>query len=148
MNTKPWLVPAAAAVLALSLVSLAAGARSASVQVFARLDTAQEVPSPHGTKQAAAGSFAGVIRDGTFRGVLATLFLTGPTVSAHIHLGQRGKAGPVVLTLCSGPCPDMIVKRIPASVLAAIKKGIAYVNIHTALNPGGEVRGQITAGTG
>jgi len=36
-----------------------------------------------------------------------------------------------------------------AEVLAAIRAGVAYVNVHaTPLNPGGEIRGQIRAGDG
>ena len=33
---------------------------------------------------------------------------------------------------------------LTAAQVAAIKSGNAYVNIHTAANPGGEIRGQIT----
>jgi hypothetical protein len=30
-----------------------------------------------------------------------------------------------------------------AAVLTAIRKGRAYANVHTAVSPGGEIRGQI-----
>ena len=30
-------------------------------------------------------------------------------------------------------------------VIAAIRAGVAYVNVHTAVSPGGEIRGQLRA---
>jgi hypothetical protein len=30
-----------------------------------------------------------------------------------------------------------------AAVVAAIRAGVAYANVHTTLSPGGEIRGQI-----
>ena len=35
-----------------------------------------------------------------------------------------------------------------AEVVAFIRKGLGYANVHTALSPGGEIRGQIRAGGG
>lgn len=35
-----------------------------------------------------------------------------------------------------------------AEVIAAIRAGVAYVNVHTSLSPGGEIRGQIGGGHG
>lgn len=35
-----------------------------------------------------------------------------------------------------------------AEAVAAIRGGLAYVNVHTAISPGGEIRGQLKAGAG
>jgi len=78
---------------------------------------------------------------------------------AHIHNGAPGVAGPIVVTLysnvaqpttpngvfASGTLTDA---NLPAGVTIAslktlIASGNAYVNVHTTLNPNGEIRGQI-----
>jgi Cu/Zn superoxide dismutase len=70
--------------------------------------------------------------------------LTGPITGAHIHKAPIGVNGGVIL-----PFPafeDMITGYgIPAdsTVIAAILTDSAYINVHTAMHPGGEVRGQI-----
>jgi hypothetical protein len=72
--------------------------------------------------------------------------LTGRAVAAHIHTGRRGVAGPVAVALC-GPCRTGATGRatVTAATLAALESGRAYVNVHTARNPAGEIRGQIPA---
>jgi hypothetical protein len=66
--------------------------------------------------------------------------------AAHIHLGGPGKKGPPVVTLdkVSGD-----VWHVPAGSkltdeqYASYKAGDLYINVHTAENKGGEIRGQI-----
>jgi hypothetical protein len=69
--------------------------------------------------------------------------LSGKALAAHIHRGKPGKAGPVVVPLC-GPCRSGRVGKVNISkaVLTALEAGNAYVNVHTARNPAGEIRGQ------
>ena len=97
----------------------------------------------------------------------------GKVLFAHIHLGQRSVAGGVIVFLCSnspprsdtpacptpsgtvtgtvtasnviGPAGQGITAGEFAELLNAIRKGVAYVNVHTALPPtfSGEIRGQI-----
>ena len=59
---------------------------------------------------------------------------------------MRGRAGPVAVALC-GPCRSGVRKTVTLqpSVVAALEAGRAYVNVHTARNPAGEIRGQIAA---
>jgi CHRD domain len=40
-------------------------------------------------------------------------------------------------------CSQAILAGELAEVLAAIRAGVAYANVHTTLSPGGEIRGQI-----
>jgi hypothetical protein len=94
---------------------------------------------------------------------------------AHIHMAQPNVNGGIMVWLCDsatnpGPgdtpaCPQSgtVTGTIgPADVvaansqgiaagdfdefLAAIRKGLAYVNVHTAQSPGGEIRGQVRPG--
>jgi hypothetical protein len=81
---------------------------------------------------------------------------------AHIHLGEKGVNGPVVVTLF-GPLekPVSIVEAEFTGVITRrdlegplegcslealirqMKKGNTYVNVHTFEHPDGEIRGQI-----
>ena len=80
-----------------------------------------------------------------FGGYLNTFSrLTGKALAAHIHKGKRGHAGPVVVPLC-GPCRNGQVGKVHISkaVVAALEGNNAYVNVHTAKNAAGEIRGQV-----
>jgi hypothetical protein len=87
--------------------------------------------------------------------------IENPT-AAHIHLGKKGKSGPPLANLFTGPkkegifSGDLSVGTIMAENLSGelmgksladlvqlIKSGDAYVNVHTDANPNGEIRGQI-----
>ncbi len=71
--------------------------------------------------------------------------LSGPVTAAHIHTGSETETGPVIADLqdgilLSGTIDDPnIVQQI---LFSSFFTG-AYVNIHTAANPDGEIRGQI-----
>ena len=84
--------------------------------------------------------------------------LSGPVVAAHLHAGAGGTNGPVVVDLSDevrartirtvirrsdvtgpfGTDPDPF-----RSLLNAMAAGNIYINLHTAENPDGEIRGQI-----
>jgi hypothetical protein len=116
--------------------------------VRSALTAGKEVPKPTGTRRGARGTFTGTITKSDTGAVLNWRLtfnrLTGRAVAAHIHLGRAGRAGPVALALC-GPCRSGRAGRanLTASLQAALAAGRAYVNVHTAKNPAGEVRGQI-----
>ena len=87
--------------------------------------------------------------------------LTGAPAAGHIHVGAEGTNGPVMIpfaevteTGTSGSFAAADYQTgdgLPADwdgVLAAIRDGNAYVNIHTEANPGGEIRGQLAGGNG
>lgn len=86
--------------------------------------------------------------------------LTGDATMAHIHLGAPGVSGPIIVPFFMTPMPgtDTIMGTLTeadvtgmggistiAQVEMAIENGDAYVNVHTAQYPAGEVRGQLSA---
>ena len=140
---------------ALVLVGLAAGSPQADTYNLAsRLSARAEVPKPTGVRAGAAGAFTGravVLANNRVRVTWRLTFtrLSGRAVAAHIHSGRMGKAGPVMAPLC-GPCRSG--QRGTASItqaqLRTIRRGLAYVNVHTRRNAGGEIRGQVAAKAG
>jgi len=82
----------------------------------------------------------------TFQGLLA------PITVAHIHNGAFGTNGPVVIDIRSlimtspdlraGSIMNAMVNVTPAQATVLLS-GNGYFNIHTSVNPGGEIRGQI-----
>ena len=84
--------------------------------------------------------------------------LTGDAAAGHIHFGASDAAGPVMIpfaTVTNTGSTGSFASGdyaggdgLPADwdgVLAAIRDGDAYVNIHTAANQAGEIRGQLAA---
>lgn len=116
--------------------------------VTAVLTVGQQVPKPKGVRGATGRFTATVTSTGTGATVAWRLTfsrLTGRSVAAHIHLGSRGHAGAVLVALCapcrSGAQGTLEVDGQPAR--QALLSGGAYVEVHTAKNAAGEIRGQI-----
>jgi hypothetical protein len=135
-------VPVAAAGLFLAGLGLGAS-KPGTVSLTARLGPGHETPAPKGAARA-SGAFAATLTGRSLTWRLAFSRLTGKALAAHVHLGRPGVAGPVVVPLC-GPCVSGAHGRatVSAKVRAALIAGGAYVNVHTAKNPGGEIRGQV-----
>ncbi len=69
--------------------------------------------------------------------------LTGPATAAHIH-GYVGPGGNAGVVHGIGPAtPTIGTWNYPAANEGDIRAGMTYVNVHTAANPGGEIRGQL-----
>ena len=136
---KTKVVKATALAFAVALGCTSAAAIAGKMDV--KLTGNEEVPP---VKSAGSGSGSITINDdGTVSGsVTATGF--EPT-AAHIHQAGAGKNGPVIVPFTkegskfSAPSG---AKLTPDQV-KAYKAGDLYVNIHSAANPGGEVRAQL-----
>lgn len=66
------------------------------------------------------------------------------TLPAHIHLGAPGVAGGIMVPLSAtvnGTTSGTAT--VVDSVLAHLRAGDAYVNVHTAARAAGEIRGQL-----
>ena len=126
------------------------GQLGVTAAVTTSLNSRQEVPKPKGNANRARGTFAATVTKmgttGTITWRLTFSKLTGQASAAHIHIGATGRPGPVAVPLC-GPCRSGVRRSatLQPAVLAALEAGRAYVNIHTARNPAGEIRGQIRA---
>jgi hypothetical protein len=72
--------------------------------------------------------------------------LTGPATAAHFHAGESGKNGGVVVPIFAGPdakSPFEGSKQLTDAQASQLMSGGWYVNIHTAANKAGEIRGQV-----
>lgn len=128
------------AIAFIALVACAGMAQTGKT-VSISLSGSEEVPSV-----ATSGSGSGniiIADDGSVSGSVTT---TGvPGTMAHIHMGAKGQNGGVIIPLNKNG--DMYT--VPAGAkltdaqMAAFKAGNLYVNVHTATNKGGEVRGQL-----
>lgn len=79
---------------------------------------------------------------GTFSG------LTGPATAAHFHgPAEAGKNAGVAIWISEKGQPFSSPFKGSATLTDAqaddLQKGMWYVNVHTAANPGGELRGQL-----
>jgi len=106
------------------------------------LTGANEVPAVTTT---ATGTATVAIKDD--RSVSVQVTTTGMTPTAsHIHMGAVGVNGPVIVPFTKtgdntfASAPDA---KLTEEQYAAYKAGNLYVNVHSAKNPGGEIRGQI-----
>jgi CHRD domain len=72
--------------------------------------------------------------------------LTGPATAAHFHgPAEPGKnAGVVVPIQNIATSPAEGSATLTDAQAADLTAGRYYVNVHTAANPGGEIRGQVT----
>jgi CHRD domain len=126
------------------------GQLSITAAVSTTLNARQERPKPTGNVRRATGTFTATVAklgtSGTIAWRLRFSGLTGRAAAAHIHIGQRGRAGPVAVALC-GPCRSGArgTANLTPAVLAALETGRTYVNVHTPRNAAGEIRGQIRA---
>ena len=127
---------------------------------FARLRGSEEVPPVSTT---ARGNFTAELTNNG-RAIRFRLIVEDirNAMVAHIHLGERGENGPVVVFLAGplrrpisvrrgvitgtirrrdlvGPLQGMSLARL----VREMRAGNTYVNVHTTQNPNGEIRGQI-----
>ena len=133
----------AALAVALFAAGFGLAGRSAAVKLTARLNAAQETPAPKAAA-GATGIFIASLSGRKLTWRLTFARLSGRALAAHIHLGRQGIAGPVAVPLC-GPCASGAHRTVAVAtkLRAALLAGTAYVNVHTAKNPAGEIRGQV-----
>jgi hypothetical protein len=120
--------------------------------LIAQLSGAAETP-PVNTTASGTGTFELSVDQTMLSYSVQVTGLSGPATAMHIHRGTVGVAGDIVYTLAT-PVDGAAVGATPinpADLNALLNQGM-YLNVHTALNPGGEVRGQLvvtqTPGTG
>ena len=103
---------------------------------------ANEVP-PVNTTASGSGTVT-VKMDGS---VAAHIMVSGMTATAaHIHEGAAGANGPVIVPFTK--TADNVFDapagaKLTEAQMASLKAGKLYVNVHSAKDPGGEVRAQL-----
>ncbi|MFN0188499.1 MAG: CHRD domain-containing protein [Bacteroidia bacterium] len=113
----------------------------------ARMDGAQEVPAVATNAVGIASFMLNPTRDSVCVDITVT-GLSGPLVGIHIHDGELGTNGGVLIDLSSFISGNRITTILtganasPAAI-AKMLSGQLYVNGHTSANPNGEIRGQI-----
>jgi len=170
-STKAAAVLAGVALLGVTAAAAQAGGDRGGDSTETRLTGYEEVPAVSsagdGSFRARLSSDGDEIR---YR--LRYDDLTTPATQAHIHFGQLSVNGGITVFLCSnlgnGPtgtqaCPPegTVSGTITAAdvgagaatqglaagefdeLVAAIRAGVAYVNVHTTTFGGGEIRGQL-----
>jgi hypothetical protein len=118
-----------------------------SYKVRAALIGKGEVPPAHapaGAKGLFTGTYVENAKGAVLTWKLTFSGLSGKATAAHIHKGKKGVSGPVVVPLC-GPCKSPLTGKtqISKAIITALETHDAYVNVHTAKNPGGEIRAQV-----
>ena len=121
---------------------------SDKILLTAKLEGAQEVPAVATNAVGVASVFLNSMRDSACINASFT-GLSGPVTGMHIHDGLPGVNGPVLIDLTpfvSGNRMTMLLTGLDLtdSTLAQLLSGQYYINIHTAANPNGEIRGQLT----
>ena len=105
------------------------------------LTGAQEVP-PVSTSATGTARIM-VAADKSVSGRIDTSGLDG--TMAHIHIGSRGSNGPVIVPMNKEGSSWVIAPgaKLSDAQYDAYKAGNLYVNVHTAVNKGGEIRAQL-----
>ena len=160
MNTR-WMTSLLAALVTIGLTAVPASAQTYTLT--ATLTGGQETPAP-GLNTGAFGNATVVVNMGT-RTVTWTVNvfnLPSGVTAGHIHAGSSGTAGPTLVnfTVPTGASNEFSINgsaadttfnlrpdqglRSADDIFQAIIGGNTYVNVHSAVNGGGEIRGQLT----
>ena len=165
----------AAVLMALGISAFAmAGPGSNGIEAIDGLIGYQEVPVLSTTGNGAFAAAVNA-DDTAFDWTLTYDGLMAPVTQAHIHFGQRSVNGGISIWLCgtatnpgpagTAPCPTPggtvtgtataasvvgpagqgIAAGEFSEILAAIRAGKAYANVHSSMFPGGEIRGQLNS---
>lgn len=145
MKTKLQMWTYSSAVLAGALAILA-GCQSMPASLEQRVDLSGSNEVPPVTTAAKGIAVITITAD---RSVRAEVTVSGMTPTAsHIHEGAAGANGPVIVPFTKSDTDTNVFVAPPGAKLteaqyASYKAGNLYVNVHSAKNPGGEVRGQL-----
>ena len=150
----------------------AAGSAQARNDIDVRMRSYQEVPAVSSVAQGRFKATIDE-RAGTISYELSYSGLEGDVRQAHIHFGQRSVNGGISVWLCQtaanpdpnnqsptcpqsgsvsgliqaanvvGPAGQGIAPAEFAELVAAIRAGVAYANVHSSKFPGGEMRAQL-----
>jgi CHRD domain-containing protein len=109
---------------------------------FATLTQAQETP-PTGSSATGTGVFVLDPDTGTMSGTVTTSGVAG--LVAHMHIGAIGTPAPPAIPFTANGTDGWTMPPtvLTAAQLDSLNAGNFYANVHSAANPGGEIRGQV-----
>ncbi|HEY6885575.1 MAG TPA: CHRD domain-containing protein [Nitrososphaeraceae archaeon] len=139
-----------------------AGKSAAHQQAFTATMTGNEEVPPKNTKATGTATFVSSTDGSSVVYKIQVANIKGVTM-AHIHSGDIGKNGPIVVTLfksasttgtmngllsqgtiTSANLEGPLKGKTISDLIRLINDGTAYANVHTEQNPKGEIRGQIS----
>jgi hypothetical protein len=140
-----------------TLIGCSSDATGPSATTFvANLSGANEVPS---LASGASGTATFTLNGKTLSYVVTVTGLSGPAIASHIHQGAAGTNGAILVPfvaaavqsgqVASGtvdlnqPISNGTTTISGDALIGLLNSGELYTNVHTAANPGGEIRGQI-----
>ncbi len=112
-------------------------------QIKVNLDGAQCTP-PVSTKASGHAELTLNRESGEISGTMTLMNIDGK--KAHIHLGKPGEGGKVLVTLEQKDDATFVIPEFTTMAqgdVDALMHGGAYLQVHTAQYPKGELRGQI-----
>jgi len=117
---------------------------------------------PPNTSQATGSATVTISPDGTSLHFVVVVNNISNATLSHIHLGQKGQNGPVVVNFFLGPVKagsfsgtlaqgdvtsanfvGPLAGHPMSELINDLKGGMCYVNVHTTAHPPGEIRGQL-----
>lgn len=151
----PIAVALAMAFTLIASLAITGTARAATVSLTAELTAAAEVPTlgPEGATGTASITLDDATGEVCFELTIDGLSDEDAVVAAHIHTGEAGVAGDVVVPLFTEPptgemtgCVEGVDLELVADIIA--NPAEYYVNIHSELFGAGAVRGQLAVAGG
>jgi hypothetical protein len=125
-------------------LALASSAMAAMVNFKADMKAASEVPTnaSKGTG-AVTATYDSASKKLSWKGTYKDL--SGPATAAHFHgPAEAGKNAAVMVPISPATSPFEGSATLTDEQANALMAGTLYVNVHTAANKGGEIRGQLT----
>jgi hypothetical protein len=147
----PWIrLVVVGAVASLGALTLAPGAH-ADAKLSTDLTGLEEAPGPGDPNATGFASLSLNQGTGTVCSDISWADVDGEVFAAHIHVGEFGDPGPVVVTLFTGSFSGTdsfsgCTEGVDRDLIKAIRKDPTayYVNVHSRPDfPGGAVRGQL-----
>jgi hypothetical protein len=141
---KPSLRSAAAAVLIGAGIAMATPASAETIELTAQLKAANEVPPNASTATGEAeATFDTATRTLTY--TVTYSGLSGPPIGAHLHgPSEPGHNAGIIIPFQTLTSPISGSAALTEPQAADLLAGKWYANVHTAANPGGEIRGQLS----
>jgi CHRD domain len=131
--------------LALSLFALTNSAAIAETIAYKSVLNAQNQPTPNDSKGTGTAEVTYDTATKTLSWTVNFDGLTGPATMAHFHgPAAPGANASVALMIATNPTsPAKGTATLTDAQAADLQEGRWYINIHTAANRGGEIRGQV-----